>query len=435
MSSPQAWILTIGNEIINGVITDTNREVISRELRSAGISVKGMSSVGDDVELIAEELARAADSAEVTIVSGGLGPTEDDKSALGAAAYLGVPLRMDREQLARIEDRFKQWARPMAATNAKQAELPEGCTPLPNDFGTAPGFMIEKNGRLAFFFPGVPHELLGMFRGQGLPIIRERLGYSERKFVSKVFHVYGLSESKLAEILGDISHDEEGLHLAFLPHFPMMRLRLDSWGEDEDKVRNALEYRAAVIRERLPENIFSDCGLSMEEVVVELLKARGLKLAAAESLTGGLIGEMITRVSGSSQVFLGSVASYSNEMKMDALGVSPKVIGAHGAVSHECAREMALGVRRLTRAHVAVSTTGVAGPTGGTPRKPVGTFFIGLATSEGVVTRGFCLPGTREWVRRLSAMQALDMVRRVYLGYRLHGAKEGEPMRGKSSRS
>ena len=161
---PDAWILTVGNEIINGVITDTNRETIARELRSVGISIKGMSSVGDDPDAIIDALRMAMDKAVVTMVSGGLGPTEDDKTSASAASFLGVPLRLDQEQLARIEERFRRWNRPMALTNTKQALFPEPAVPIPNDYGTAPGFMIEKDGRLALFFPGVPSELVRMLR-------------------------------------------------------------------------------------------------------------------------------------------------------------------------------------------------------------------------------------------------------------------------------
>jgi nicotinamide-nucleotide amidase len=423
--SPRAWILTVGAEIINGVITDTNREAISRELRSVGISVAGMSSVGDDPDLIADALGSAMRRAEIVVVSGGLGPTEDDKTAASAAAFLGVPLVLDSEQLGRIEERFRRWGRPMTPTNAKQALFPEGARPIPNDYGTAPGFMIEKEGRVALFFPGVPRELIRMLREHGLPAILERFGSTGQVFRTRTLHVYGLSESKLGEMLQDVSRDEEDYHLAFLPRFPIIRLRMDVTAKSAEEADRKLQEKQRTLVERLNENIVSDDGQFMEAVVLKLLEERGLTLALAESITGGMIGEMITRVPGSSKVFMGSVVSYSNDMKNRLLGVSEATLREHGAVSHQCAREMALGAKKAGAAYVGLSVTGIAGPEGGTPEKPVGTFLLGLSTPDTTLTRGFLLPGTREWIRTLAAMQALDLLRRHLLGYRIHGAEEG----------
>jgi competence/damage-inducible protein CinA-like protein len=421
-----AWILTIGNEIINGVITDTNRESISRELRSVGISIKGMSSVGDDPPLVADALAQAMERAEVTVVSGGLGPTEDDKTAASAADFLGVPLKSDPEQLARIEERFRQWGRPMAASNAKQALFPEGATPIANDYGTAPGFIIERNGRIALFFPGIPRELIPMLRSKGVPAILERFGSSNQVFRTRTLQVYGISESKLGEILADVARDEDDYHLAFLPRFPIIRLRMDASGQTSQEADQKLDAKQRVVNERLAESIISDDGRSLGEIVLHLLRGKSLTLALAESITGGMIGEMLTRVPGSSETFMGSIVSYSNDMKIDILGVSEETIRDHGAVSHRCAREMAMGARRVGKADIGVSVTGIAGPDGGTPDKPVGTFFLGLATADATISRGFLLPGTREWVKTLAAMQALDLVRRHILGYRIYGNEDAE---------
>ncbi len=421
----EAWILTVGNEIINGVITDTNREAIARELRSAGIGIRGMSSVGDDKAHISEAVKLAMDRARITIASGGLGPTEDDKTAASVADFLGVPLRTDPDQLARIEQRFALWNRPMSASNAKQAMFPEGAIPIPNDYGTAPGFIIEKDGRIALFFPGVPRELVRMLRERGIPAVSERLGRSAQIFKTRTLYVYGLSESKLGEILADVAQDEEGFHLAFLPRFPIIRLRMDAHGPDSESVERRLALKQQVIVERISENILSYDGRSMEQVVLEILRNKGWTLALAESITGGMIGEMITRVPGSSVSFMGSVVTYSNAMKSSVLGVSPDTLSTCGAVSHRCAREMAIGAQKAGGADVGLSVTGIAGPDGGTADKPVGAFFVGLATPETVMTRGFLLPGERAWVRTLAAMQSLDTLRRYLLGYRIHGQEEG----------
>jgi nicotinamide-nucleotide amidase len=421
----EAWILTIGNEIINAVITDTNREAISRELRRVGIATAGMSSVGDDTGRIADAVRAAMEKAPITVACGGLGPTEDDKTSAGVAEFLGVPLESDPEQLARIEERFRQWGRPMAPSNAKQAMFPRGAIPIPNDYGTAPGFMIERDGRIAQFYPGVPRELIRMLRERGIPEIQARFGRSDRIFRTRTLHVYGLSESKLGEILSDVAQDEPDFHLAFLPRFPIIRRRMDAGGYDEGDVNRKLDAKHQTIDERIRENIISDDGRSMEEVILQLLEGKDWTLGLAESITGGMIGEMITRVPGSSRSFMGSIVSYSNEMKSRILGVSEETLLNHGAVSHPCAREMAVGARRATNADVGLSVTGIAGPDGGTPDKPVGTFFLGLATPDTVLTRGFLLPGTRVWVKTLAAMQCLDLLRRHLMGYRIHGKEEG----------
>jgi nicotinamide-nucleotide amidase len=422
----EAWILTIGNEIINAVISDTNREAIARELRAIGIGVRGMSSVGDDPDGIADALRLAMERAPITIASGGLGPTEDDKTAESVARLLGVPLESDPEQLARIEERFRTWGRPMSPSNAKQALFPKGSTPIPNDYGTAPGFLIEQDGRIALFFPGVPRELVRMLRERGLPAIAAKFGDATHVFRSRTLNVYGLAESRLGEILSDVSRDEPDFHLAFLPRFPIIRLRLDAMAATADEAEGKLDQKHGAIRDLIEENIISDDGRQMEHVVLGLLEERGRTLALAESITGGLIGEMITRVPGSSRTFMGSVVAYSNSMKTELLGVSPDILRDHGAVSHQCAEEMAIGARKAGSADVGLSVTGIAGPDGGTPDKPVGTFFVGLAGPNAVLTRGFLLPGQREWVRTLAAMQTLDTLRRHLLGYRIHGRAAGE---------
>jgi len=417
----EAWILTIGNEIINGVITDTNRETISRELRSVGIGIRGMSSVGDDPSAITDALKSAMERAQITIASGGLGPTEDDKTSAAVAAFLGVELKLDSEQLARIEQRFAKWGRPMAPSNAKQALFPEGAIPIPNDYGTAPGFMIENEGSIALFFPGVPRELVRMLRERAIPLIGDRFARPQEVFRTRTLQAYGITEARLGEILSDIAQDTEDFHLAFLPRFPIIRLRMDASAPTADEADSKLEARQRTIEERISESIISTDGRSMEQIVLGLMEAKGLTLGLAESITGGLIGEMITRVPGSSRTFLGSIVSYSNEMKESLLGVTAETLANFGAVSHQCAREMAVGAKTAAGADIGLSVTGIAGPDGGTPDKPVGTFIIGLAIPDGVISRGFFLPGERVWVKTLAAMQSLDLLRRYLLGLRIHG--------------
>ncbi len=419
-----AWILTIGNEIINGVITDTNRETIARELRAVGISIRGMSSVGDKEEEIVEALRYGMGQADLTICSGGLGPTEDDKTAAGAAMFQGVSLELNEEQLQRIKNRFEGWGRPMSPSNAKQAMLPLNSIAIPNDYGTAPGFAIGSDNQYALFFPGIPRELVQMLREQGLPLVWKLLGDSGKVFKHRTVIVYGLSESRLGEILSDIAQDTQDSHLAFLPRFPVIRLRIDASGLSEKDADDIIKEKLAQIRTRIPENIISEDGLSIEKVMIRLLEERNMTLTLAESITGGLIGEMLTRVSGSSRSFMGSIVSYSNELKTDLLKVPTSIIEEHGAVSHECARFMALGARLAGRSTIGLSVTGIAGPDGGSDEKPIGTFFIGMSTEEHLTSRRYLMPGMREWVKNLAAMQALDLLRRNFLGLRLHGQED-----------
>jgi nicotinamide-nucleotide amidase len=284
--------------------------------------------------------------------------------------------------------------------------------------------MIENNDSIALFFPGIPRELVPMLREQGVPRIQERFGTPEQVFGKRTLKVYGLSESKLYEMLADVAEDQDGYHLAFLPRFPIIRLRIDVGGANSDEVADKLDATEEILQERLKENIISNDGREMEEVVIGLLESRGFTLGLAESITGGMIGEMITRVAGSSAVFMGSIVSYSNDMKTRLLGVSEETLENYGAVSHQCAREMAVGAAKACNTDVAISVTGIAGPDGGTPEKPVGTFFLGLTTPETTLTRGFLLPGQRGWVKSLAAMQALDLLRRHLLGYRIYGSED-----------
>lgn len=420
-SNLSAWILTIGNEIINGVITDTNRENIARELRSVGIAVSGMSSVGDQDTEIMEALDYAMNKADLTIVSGGLGPTEDDKTAHSAALFQGQPLELNEDQLRRIQGRFAKWGRTMSPSNAKQAMLPRNSLPIDNDYGTAPGFAIQRSNKYALFFPGIPAELMPMLRERGLPLIWDRIGGQKKVFKSKTTVAYGLSESRLGEILADIAKDTESCHLAFLPRFPVIRLRIDASGENDEEAGRIIDLKQDQIRNRIPENIISEDGGTIEETVIEILQDRNLTLTLAESITGGLIGEMLTRVPGASKTFMGSIVSYSNDMKIRILGVSEETIVKYGAVSHECAQEMAVGARMAGASSIGLSVTGIAGPEGGTPNKPIGTFFVGVSSAESVTSRRYLLPGGRQWIKTLAGMQALDLLRRSFLGLRLHG--------------
>jgi nicotinamide-nucleotide amidase len=354
----------------------------------------------------------------VVLTTGGLGPTVDDLTTAVVARVAGRELRSDEESLRRIEERFRSRNLPMPPNNAKQALIPEGAIVVPNPTGTAPGFICPLEGsggvRHIISLPGVPAEMRRMATETVIPWIRDRAG--ERRFASRVFSTFGLSESRLDELLSGVIDPAEA-RLSFRAAFPRMQTRVTVAGGEERELAERLERLEETVRERLGNAVYAVGDEGMEETVVRLLAERGLTLGVAESCTGGLIGSRITDVPGSSQVLLLGVIAYANAAKVRQLGVSTATLEAHGAVSTRTAEEMAQGVREAAGADVGLATTGIAGPAGGTPEKPVGTVCVALAWDGGVWSRRFDL-GTRErdWVKQMTAQIALDRLRRWTLG-------------------
>lgn len=416
-----ACILAIGDEIVTGVTTDTNSPFIADALRQIGIDPIGGFSVADDEASLARALQRALEDGDVVLTTGGLGPTVDDLTTAVVARVAGQELRTHEPSLERIADRFRERGLEMPANNAKQALLPERASVVPNPTGTAPGFIcpVESatGSRYVVSLPGVPAEMRAMMRETVLPWLRERRG--TRRFASRVFSTYGLSESKLDELLTGVIGPDEA-RLSFRAAFPRMQTRLTISGEDEQVLQERLDLLEERVRERLGTSIYAVGDVGLEEVVISLLTEHGHTLAVAESCTGGLIGHRLTNVPGSSAAFLLGVVAYANETKMQILGVGPETLERHGAVSSATAEEMAVGVRRVANSTLGLATTGIAGPGGGTPDKPVGTVCIGLSWEGGSWSRRFDL-GARDrgWVKQMTAQLALDRVRRWALGEEL----------------
>ncbi len=414
----KAALLAIGDEIVAGLTTDTNSGFLAEQLRAVGVEPVAGFAVPDDEDAMARAWERALAEAEVAISTGGLGPTADDLTTAVVARLAGRPLRLDEHSLSLIEERFRGRGMEMPENNRRQALFPEGSTIVPNPLGTAPGFIcpVGRGGaiRHVVCLPGVPREMKRMAVETVIPWL-EGLNPG-RRFLSRTFSTFGLAESRLDELLEGVVAPSEA-RLAFRAAFPRVQARLTVSGAPDDDLEGRLDALEARVRERLGTHVYAVGDEGMEETVGGLLRERGLTLAVAESCTGGLIGHRITEVPGSSEYFLMGVVSYSNDAKERLLGVRPETLRDHGAVSTQAAEEMAAGVRRLSGADLGLSTTGIAGPGGGSPDKPVGTVCVGLAWEGGSWSRRYDLgERSRDWVKGMTAQVALDRVRRWLLG-------------------
>ncbi len=413
----RAAILSTGDELTTGRTVDTNATFISDQLVANGVDVVAVIVVGDYPERITWAWRQAMQQAELVVSTGGLGPTVDDLTTETLAVLAGRRLILNQEVSDRIRQMFAAMGRTMPENNLKQAQFPEGATILPNPLGTAPGYRLELDTewgrRYCIVMPGVPREMKPMLENEVLPWLRTERG-SREIYLSHTFQTFGISESALDEQVAGAVDPAQG-RIAFRAAFPQVSVRVTVHGQPgEAEVR--LERAAARLRERIGPYCYGEGDTSMEEVVGHLLREKKMTLAVAESCSGGLIGHRLTNVPGSSDYVLGDVVAYANSVKESALGVRAATLAAYGAVSAEAAAEMAAGVRARTGANLGLATTGIAGPDGGTPDKPVGTVFVGLATPDRMFTQRYQLWGTRDWVKLLTSQIALDWVRRVALG-------------------
>ena len=408
-----AEILATGDEIRTGALVDSNSAFLAENLERQGVEVTRHHSVGDSLgalKTVIEEISRRAD---VALVTGGLGPTVDDRSAEAAAGVAGIALRLDRRALEQIEAFFKERGRPCSPTNRKQAMIPEGGTCLYNPVGTAPGFEIAINRCRFFFMPGVPYEMKQMFTRQVMPrIVRLQGGVRTFSFV-KTLSTFGLPESLVGEKVSGVSERFPDIVLGLRAKFPEIQVKLYLRTRDEAKGIKMLEAADQWVTRQLGHHLFSHDGCSMAETVGMLLVARHATLAVAESCTGGLVGNWLTNMAGSSDYFLLSAVTYHNRAKTAVLGVDPQALIENGAVHETIACQMADGVRRVAESTYGLSITGVAGPGGGSAEKPVGTVCVGLAGPAGTSARRFQFSfGRRLMNKRLFATAALDMLRR-----------------------
>ena len=411
--------MTIGDELLLGFTIDTNSAHLARELASIGVEIAHRSSVGDNPADIAEAVGRALDRTGAVITTGGLGPTADDMTKPSIAAIFDKGMYLDQGTLESMKARWARLRRtgPFPESNVAQAMIPEGATILPNRHGSAPGIWLEdEKGRWVAMLPGVPREMRGLLADELLPKIRERAERESqgdlRVIRSRTLRTTGIAESALADLLGSLAAGVDGIPLAFLPSVESVDLRLTVRGVTSGEADSMLEQAALKLRNTAGQYVYGEEGADLAEVVLSQCRRRGLRIAVAESCTGGMLGARLTAVPGSSDVFAGGVIAYDNSVKRDVLGVSNADLEQHGAVSEEVASVMASSVRRLVKADIGVGITGVAGPGGGTATKPVGMVWVAL---DGVGNEARCLRlfGTREEVRQRAAQAALDMIRRA----------------------
>jgi nicotinamide-nucleotide amidase len=407
-----AVILSTGDELTTGRVVDTNSAYIADRLYSLGVEVVAILKVGDIKERLLWALEHGLQFGDLVIGTGGLGPTADDLTTAVVGEYFKRPLKMDDSVATGLKRRFEARGFPWTENNLKQALFPEGAEIVPNPVGTAPGFKIETAGNKSLvWLSGVPREMEAMMQETVLPWVAKASGGGEQVSAC-TFKIHGLTESRLDDILKPILFPPEA-RLSFRAHYPDLTLRLTVWGGQERETK--FSELTARIRELIGAHVYGEGDVTLEEIVGKLLKEKGLTLALAESCTGGAIGQRITRVAGSSAYFKSSIVSYSNESKVHFLGVKEATLKQHGAVSRATALEMAEGARRESDADVGLSVTGIAGPTGGSAEKPVGTVWIGIARRSHCDARLFNFHGDRERVILGASQSALNYLRTALL--------------------
>jgi nicotinamide-nucleotide amidase len=431
---PRGEIVTIGDELNRGEIIDSNAAWLGEQLTELGVHVRYRQGVNDQPDDIAAALRLAAARSDVVLVSGGLGPTSDDLTVDVAAQLCGVEPVADPEHEQRMRDRFAERKLPMSPNNLRQVRVPAGAAVLPNRHGLAPGFVIELGapGRLGaaqlFFMPGVPREQRPMFTAEIAPRLRAQ-GAHHLASRRRVYRVIGLGESQvdhrlqgLADLLGPVPAGAGGLTVHYRLAFPEVLVTLVAQGADEAAAQAVLDRLHPEVLRRLGRAVYSETADELQVVLGRALRERGATLVTAESCTGGLIGQLLTSTPGSSAYYQGGVIAYANEVKVAHLNVRPETIAAHGAVSEACVREMAEGARQRLGATYSIAVSGIAGPEGGTPEKPVGTVHLAVAGPEQTLHRQLLWPGDRDQIRRIAALAALNLLHKL-----LHPERLADP--------
>jgi nicotinamide-nucleotide amidase len=402
-------VLSIGTELTRGELVNSNAAWLAAELTGLGFEVTAHLTVDDDRARIVETLRRAAGGASVIVATGGLGPTTDDLTTEAVAEAVGLPLARDEASLEHIRRRFEKFGRTMSPSNAKQADFPQGADVLPNPVGTAAGFGVRVGASVAYFMPGVPSEMKRMFEEQVVPRIRP---LAPGNLFQIRLRTFGLPESVVGEKLTGVEEAFPGTIIGYRAHFPEIEVKVLARGATHGAARDICERTTMEVRARLGGHVYGEADDTFAGVVGRALRTRGWTLAIAESCTGGLVGHMLTREPGASDFLLLDAVTYANSAKARILSVDEETIRWHGAVSAEVASGMARGARRVAESDIALSLTGIAGPSGGTEEKPVGTVYLALTRVDGttdVVHRVF--PGDRLRIQTLAAYVGLQMVR------------------------
>ncbi|MBF9252515.1 competence/damage-inducible protein A [Pontibacter sp. 172403-2] len=405
-----AEIITIGDEILYGQIVDTNSAWMGAELTKTGIKVKQITSISDSAAHIIQALDEAKTRADIILITGGLGPTKDDLTKDVLTGYFHTSLKLHEPSLADIAAIFRNHSRELTELNRQQAFLPESCTPVRNVLGTAPGMWFEQDGKVFVSMPGVPFEMKRMMTDTILPKLQAY--FKTPAIIHKVVQTTGIAESILADKLEVWETSlPPHLKLAYLPGMGGVRLRLTGQGDDAGQLEQELQQKIDKLSGIIPNYIFAYGEVTLEEAVGKLLKERGLTISTAESCTGGYLAHKITSIAGSSAYYQGSVIAYHNEVKMRELHVKPETLQLYGAVSEATVREMAENVRRKFGTDIGVATSGIAGPDGGTPEKPVGTIWIACASQYKTETRLLNFRKDRLLNIEYTAMATLNLIR------------------------
>jgi len=405
-----AEIIAVGSELLTPPYVDTNSLYLTDKLNSLGIEVRFKTVVGDRREDLVKAFRSALARSPLIILTGGLGPTEDDINREVVAEVLNRPLREAPELRQRLLDRFARLGRAMPENNLRQALVPAGAVWLENQNGTAPGLWMEQNDQIILLLPGPPRELEPMFEAQCLQRLARSAG--GERILRRVYKVVGLPESDVDQRVAPIYKDYQNPVTTILATHGAIEVHLRARAASVEKAEAMLDELGDKIELALGDHVFSSKNESLEEVVGMYLVMRQKSLAVAESCTGGLLAERLTRIPGSSNFFLGGVVCYSNDLKTKLAGVPPPLLETQGAVSKPVAQALAEGIRARTGASMGIGITGIAGPSGGTPEKPVGLVFVALADERGTQVREFRFPGSRERVRVWASQMALEMIRR-----------------------
>lgn len=415
-SRPRIWLLTVGDELLSGDTVDTNSAFLGDRCRALGLEVVRALTVRDREEEIAEAI-RATSNCEICLICGGLGPTLDDLTAAGVARGVGVALELDGPARARLEEKYRQRGRAMPAANVRQAHFPRGARPLANPIGTAEGFELRAPwGARIFVMPGVPRELEAMMRDEVEPRLRDAFDLEPVR--RRTYRILGLGESTLAEriepVLQDARGRSPGLAAAFV-HYraddPEVLLTVEALADARGVAASAeeLESLDEPLRDRLGSALYGIGEAPLAVLLIDALERRGMTFGTAESCTGGGVARRVAAIAGASSVFVGGIVAYANEIKQEVLGVPGSLLAEHGAVSEPVARAMAEGARRVLGCDLCVSITGIAGPSGGTPLKPVGTVHFAVSDSAGTEHRRLQLRGNRGTVQRSAELWALEL--------------------------
>ncbi|MEO8824162.1 MAG: competence/damage-inducible protein A [Ginsengibacter sp.] len=411
MKNIYASIITIGDELLIGQVIDTNSARIAQQLNKIGIALRNRISVGDDAEEIKDALDFESNHAQVILITGGLGPTNDDITKKVLCDYFGGKMTVNQGALENVKFLFEKiYQKPVSEVNLKQAEVPDVCEVIQNKRGSAPGMIFQKGESIFISMPGVPYEMQG--------IMEEVIPYLQGKFhtpaiLHRTILTAGIGESALAEKIKDFEdHLPKNIRLAYLPNYGMVRLRLSTSGFDKPKIENEIKSQFAELKGLVKEYMVADEDETMEEVLGKILRQNNKTISTAESCTGGAIASLITSVPGSSDYFEGSVVSYSNHIKQELLGVKKDTLDVHGAVSEETAREMLSGVLDKMQTDYGIAVTGIMGPGGGSDDKPVGTVWVAVGNKEKQFVQKFKQRFAREKNIEVTSVMALNLMRR-----------------------